>query len=136
MDERYAAAKRRTQEILPPQNDQPFVFGGRPPGVGNKIPRVLKELIMLAAELEGSDGEGKDGALGLLRKIAKEDLKTFAGLMARIIPLQVEQRGDMHADVIYRSVDEVRKELESRGISMEAVQMVLLGNDDGDDAES
>jgi hypothetical protein len=125
--------------VYPPHLFQPGTAvaqgAGRPKGSGNKFPLLLKELIALAAECEGSDGKGKDGILGYLRRIAKEDLKTFAMLLARIIPLQVEQRPDMSVDCVYRSVEEVRAELEHRGISMHAVRRILLGHDEHDDAD-
>jgi hypothetical protein len=39
--------------------------------------------ILLAAELEGSDGAGKDELVGFLRKVAKEDLRAFGMLLER-----------------------------------------------------
>jgi hypothetical protein len=67
----------------------------------------LKEAILLAAELEGSDGEGKDELVGFLRKVAKEDLRAFVSLLGRVLPLQVESRTDMRSEVTYRTVEEV-----------------------------
>ena len=49
----------------------------------------------------------------------------FVMLLGRVLPLQYESRSDMRAEVTYRSVAEVRKELEARGISIEAVKRVL-----------
>jgi hypothetical protein len=69
------------QEIIPPRGPgfQPGHerYGGRKPGQIGRHARLLKELILMAAELEGSDGEGRDGLLGYLRKIAREDLRVF-----------------------------------------------------------
>jgi hypothetical protein len=42
-------------------------------------------------------------------------------LLGRVLPLQVESKNDVHVEVAYRSVHEVRRELASRGISMEVV---------------
>ena len=127
---------QQEQEQKPKRGHLPTAFKpgnpGRAKGSENKIPKLLKDLIMQAGELEGSDGEGKDGMLGLLRRLAKEDLRTYAMLLARIIPLQVEARTDMRVDVVYRSVEEVRAELEERGISMEAVQRLMIEHDEKD----
>ena len=60
------------------------------PKVGsvNRATKMLKEAILLAAELEGSDGEGKDELVGFFRKAAKEDLRAFVMLLGRVLPLQ------------------------------------------------
>jgi hypothetical protein len=102
-------------------------FGGRGTGSKNRIARLLKEAVITAAELEGSDGEGKDKLVGFLRKVAKEDLRSFCGLLGRIIPVQVleEQQRDVRVEVTYRSIDEVREELENRGISIDVVHRLL-----------
>ena len=65
-------------------------FGGPKVGSVNHTTKMLKEAILLAAELEGSDGEGKDELVGFLRKVAKEDLRAFVMLLGRVLPLQVE----------------------------------------------
>jgi len=80
---------------------------------------------MMAAELEGSDQRGKDKLIGFLRRVAREDLRAFVGLLGRVIPLQVETKGNVSVDVTYRTVDEVRRELASRGISIETVQRLM-----------
>lgn len=62
---------------------------GRPKGSVNKTTTALKEAILLAAEETGEDGAGKDGLIGYLRKVAKEDIKAFASLLGKVLPLQV-----------------------------------------------
>src|SRR5262249_34135171 len=94
---------------------------GRPQGAKAKYPRILKEAILIAAELEGSDGKGKDQLVGFLRRVIKKDIRVFAYLLGRTIPYQVEGRLDVKQEVIYRSVDEVRAELMSRGIPLRVI---------------
>jgi len=89
------------------------------------MPRLLKEAIILAAELEGQNQHGKDKLVGFLRMVARQDLRSFVMLLGRVIPLQVESTGDIQAEVTYRSVDEVRRELAHRGISMDVVQRIM-----------
>jgi len=112
---------------------------GRAVGSTNKHTRVLREAILLAAELEGQDGKGKGKIVGYMRRMANEDMKAFATLLRAVIPLQIETRGsEEKAEVTYHSVDDVRRELASRGISMEIALRVMrpdLVIDDLDDDE-
>ena len=98
---------------------------GRRGGSTNKVPRALKDALILAAELEGSNHQGSGKLIGFLRMLAREDLRAFASLLGRVIPMQIENRSEVSVEVTYRSVDEVRRELESRGISMELVQKIM-----------
>ena len=108
--------------------------GGRKQGRSNKFPRVLKECLLIAAELEGSNQKGKDGLTGFLRMMAREDLKAFAQLLGRIIPLQINTKGDLRVEVHYRSIDEVRAALLERGISMaQLLPMSVIEHDDDED---
>ena len=101
---------------------------GKPRGAINKNTRLLKEAIMLAAEIEGQDGQGKGKLVGFMRKVAQEDLRAFVMLLSRIIPLQVEQKtmdDDRPKRTTYKSVDEVKRELASRGVSMELMFKIM-----------
>lgn len=98
---------------------------GRQPGSQNRYTRILKEALIIAAEEEGSDGKGKDGLTGFLRHLARTDIRAFAMLLGRAMPLQFEGRGEMQVKVTYRTIEEVRVELESRGIDMEMVQKLM-----------
>lgn len=102
-------------------------YGGRKPGSENKFPRLLKEAIMMAAELEGMDGRGRDQLVGFLRYVAREDLRGFVMLMGRVLPYQIEtkQQKDMRVEVTYKSVAQVREEMHRRGISVELVQKLM-----------
>jgi hypothetical protein len=66
---------------------------GRPKGVPNKTTQALKDAILLAAEKEGEDGKGKGKLTGYLRRVAREDVKAFSGLLGRVLPLQVTGEG-------------------------------------------
>jgi hypothetical protein len=54
-------------------------------GSPNRITQSFKEALLLAAELEGSDGKGKDGLVGYLRMHARDMPKTFLGIMQKAI---------------------------------------------------
>ena len=62
--------------------------GGRKPGTPNATPKLLKDCILMAAELSGQDGKGKGGLVGFLLRVATEDLGAFAMLLGRVVPLQ------------------------------------------------
>jgi hypothetical protein len=100
-------------------------FGGPKVESVNRATKMLKEAILLAAELEGSDGEGKDELVGFLRKVAKEDRRSFVMLLGRVLPLQAESRTDMRAEAPYRTVEEVRHEMEERGITLDVIKRIM-----------
>jgi len=120
-------------EILDPQpNSSWFKKGeprpegaGRRPGSVNGTTRILKEAAILAAELEGRDGNGQDGLVGFFRRVANEDIRSFAAILGRIIPLQAENKGDVRVEVTYDTIDQVREELEACGISIDMVKKAL-----------
>lgn len=62
---------------------------GLPSDLPKEAALQLKEAILLAAEQSGEDCQGKDGLVGYLRRIANEDIKTFSGFLAKVLPLQV-----------------------------------------------
>ena len=100
---------------------------GRKRGAINKHTRILKEAIMLAAEIEGQDGNGKGKLVGFMRKVAQEDLRAFCMLLGRVIPLQVEQRtiDETPKSTTYRSMEDVQRELASRGVSVELMFKIM-----------
>ena len=77
-----AGPVKKTGRKLPPGP-------GRPKGLQNKITRELKEAILQAAEQTGKDGQGAEGLVGYLRRVAEEDVKAFSGLLGKVLPLQV-----------------------------------------------
>lgn len=98
---------------------------GRAPGSANKVTRILKEALIVAAEQEGRDGHGAGELVGFLRRLANEDIRSFAALLGRVIPLQVEGKGDMRVEITYDTIDEVRRDLESQGINIEMLKKAL-----------
>lgn len=74
-----------------PKKPQPK--GGSRKGVPNKTTRTLKEAILLAAEQVGDDGAGADGLVGYLRRVAREDVKAFSGLLGKVLPLTIAGEG-------------------------------------------
>lgn len=63
---------------------------GRKPGAVNKFTFKLKEAIMEAAERSGRDGRGKDGAVGYLVWLSRNEPAVFGRMMEKALPTQVE----------------------------------------------
>jgi hypothetical protein len=94
---------------------------GRKKGQPNTLTRELKEAIVTAAAMHGSDGKGKDELIGYLFRLAKnKDPYLFTGLLKAIIPLQV-QMGGTPQEKPYQSAEEVRAELERRGLPQQTI---------------
>jgi len=62
---------------------------GRPKGSANKTTALLKEAIIAAAEDVGEDGNGKAQLRGYCRFLARSEPRAFAGLLGKVLPLQV-----------------------------------------------
>ena len=99
--------------------------GGRRLGSTNEVPRLLKDAIILAAELEGSNGQGSDKLLGFFRKVAREDPRGFVKLLARVPLPEENPTTEVRKEVRYKTVEEARHELVRRGITVDLVARIL-----------
>ena len=68
--------------------------GGRKKGTPNKTTSTLREAILQAAADVGEDLKGEGGLTGYLRRVATQDVKAFASLLGRVLPLQVASDPD------------------------------------------
>lgn len=66
---------------------------GRQKGTPNKTTTVLKEAILLAAADVGDEDHNGQGLRGYLKHLARVEPKSYAGLLGRVIPLQVTGEG-------------------------------------------
>lgn len=99
--------------------------GGRQKGSTNLETRLLKEALLIAAEQVGYNGKGRGGLVGFLKAVAEEDKRTFCAMLGRVIPLQLEAKGDFRFDVTYRSPAEIKREMAARGITKESFARLL-----------
>jgi hypothetical protein len=76
---------------------------GRPPGSANKVPAILKEAIIRAAELAG----GEEGLTGYLQTQANANPSVFLGLLGKVLPLQMA--GDRENPLQHIHVLEVKR---------------------------
>jgi hypothetical protein len=96
-----------TKELKSAAKRKPPAAGkGRKKGSANKTTTALKEAILLAAAQVGEDGKGKGELTGYLRRVARENVKAFSGLLGRVLPLQVtgEGGGPVQVEKIVRVV--------------------------------
>lgn len=100
-----------TLQSLPPSLELPVIGKeksklnlipgqGRPAGVVNKITRDLKEGIISAAEIVGSDGNGEGGLTGFLVDLALHHKRAFASLLVKLLPMQVNGHVGSHSTTV------------------------------------
>jgi hypothetical protein len=119
--------RKATRGTRPKRKAPSTAFKSRPEGSGRKkgqpniLTRELKEAIVTAAAMHGEDGKGKNELIGYLFRLAKnKDPYLFTGLLKAIIPLQV-QMGGTPQEKPYQSAEEVRAELERRGLPKQTI---------------
>lgn len=83
---------------------RPFAPGnkGKPRGAVSKTTKAIKEAVILAAEKVGSNGKGSGGLVGYLANLAKTEPVAFAGLLGKVLPLQIVGSGPNGEHVIAR----------------------------------
>ena len=61
----------------------------------------------MAAEQAGSDGAGKEGMVGYLKRQATENPGPFMSLLGKVLPIQVQGDGDspIVTEIVMRVVD-------------------------------
>jgi hypothetical protein len=75
---------------------------GRPKGSVNKATKAIKEMI-----LQALDEAHPDGGVAYLKKQANEQPVAFMGLLAKVMPTQVEGAGENGEHLIHTIVREV-----------------------------
>jgi len=104
---------------------------GRPAGAQNKTTRILKE--EQVGDLSGIKPkdlskkgieEGKDGLVGYLRWAAKCEPRSFMAILGRLLPMQVKV--DSFTQTVYRSVEEIQRDMERRGLNIRSFGQLLL----------
>jgi hypothetical protein len=102
--------------------------GGRKKGVPNKVTRILKEAILIAAEQEAGS------LVNYLRRCARHERNAYLTLLGKLLPLQVIK--DEYSNVVYRSVQEVNVALNGHGLSVDVIDRLKHMNVSSDDVEN
>lgn len=78
--------------------------GGRKKGTPNKTTRIMKEAAIMAAEMIGSDGKGKDGLTGYLFRQAKRFPKSYLPVLRATMPYTITGPNDGPLQVVNRNM--------------------------------
>lgn len=70
--------------------------GGRAKGTPNKVPTLLKEAILMAADSAG----GREGIAGYLKVQAQANPGPFMALLGKVLPLQITGDGDSSGAIV------------------------------------
>ena len=89
---------------------------GRKKGQQNRITRDLKEAIIMAAEMVGSNGAGKDGCAGYLAWLAKKQPQVFGMLMGKLLPMQLTGANGGPLKIEHKTKDDLLAAFKQRGL--------------------
>jgi hypothetical protein len=98
-------------------------MGGRTKGTKNKMPTILKEAIMLALHEEGSDGKGKDGVVGALRRAWKTERREVLKLAAKLLPYQITGKDGSPLQMLHSTPEQLKERFKERELPMPASLM-------------
>lgn len=107
--------------LLKPQKGQRPEGAGRQPGTPNKVTRTVKDWLLAATEKSGLDGKGKDGAIGYLVWLSRQEPVAYAALLGRVIPMQIQASvsGNVeHGGTVTLTVEQLKERLKARGLPM------------------
>lgn len=113
--------KKRNTKNLPFQKGMAKPPGsGRKPGTPNKVPTLLRDALIKAAELEGSDRNGKGELIGFLRQASRTHKGQFLTLLGRVLPLQINANFNGEVSLVnkYKDVDFKNMSLEQKQAAM------------------
>jgi hypothetical protein len=91
---------------------------GRPVGTHNRFTILVKDAIIMACEMHGQDGKGKDELVGYMFKLASEEPKSMAMLLRAVMPIHIEANVGERK---YRTEEEVRAICAEHGVPFETV---------------
>jgi hypothetical protein len=112
------------------KGDVPVPRRGSRRGVPNKYGRVLKEALLLAAEWDGEDLNGKNGVTGYCYRLAVLEPKAFAQLLGKVLPLQVNAKVDVaELREPYETIEQAEQAMYELGLQPTRIYDSLLIDD-------
>ena len=95
---------------------------GRP----NRITRDIRHGLIESAIEHGSDGKGKDGLKGFFRFLLANDLRSYAALIGRCLPLQAKIDVDSTSNVTFDAGFNVNVIAVPAGVHLSSEQQAML----------
>lgn len=92
--------------------------GGREKGTKNKITVLLKDAILRAAELEGSDRHGKGGLVGFLRQLSRKNPVVYGRLLEKLLPYQLTGKDGSPMQVVHQTKQELIERMKERNLPL------------------
>lgn len=92
--------------------------GGREKGTKNKITVLLKDAIIQAAELEGSDRKGKQGLIGFLRRLSRRNPVVYGRLLEKLLPYQLTGKDGSPMQVVHSTREQLLERMKERGLPL------------------
>jgi len=141
--------KRPPEAITPPSKGGGWVRpskkgehrAGRPAGSQNKIPKLMRDTLLVAADMGGEleehlirnpeTGEivrvtyklsGKGGLLGFCLWVMRNHPVQFFNALVKTMPMQLAIKGAVDLNVRYETEEEARRALEERGIPVQLLE--------------
>jgi|SRR5688572_20262733 len=117
--DQYPAEKRRGVNGNLVKLEKGERLGGREKGTPNRITRTVKDWLLAATEASGHDGKGKDGAIGYLVWLSRNEPVAYAALLGRVIPMQIQASlsGNVeHSGTVKLTADQLAERLKARGL--------------------
>lgn len=91
---------------------------GRKKGQVNKITPLLKEAIIMAAEAEGRDQNGKDGLIGYLRVLSRREPAVFGRLLEKLLPYQLTGKDGSPMQIEHTTKEQIIERFKERGLPL------------------
>jgi len=92
--------------------------GGREKGTKNKLTVLLKDAILQAAELEGSDRHGKGGLVGFLRMYSRKHPVVYGRLMEKLLPYQLTGKDGSPMQMVHTTREQLLERMKERGMPL------------------
>lgn len=91
---------------------------GRQKGSKNKLTVLLKDAILQAAELEGSDRHGKGGLVGFLRMYSRKHPVVYGRLMEKLLPYQLTGKDGSPMQVVHTTKQQLLDRMKEKGLPL------------------
>lgn len=93
-------------------------IAGRAKGTQNKVTVQMKEAIIMAAELEGSDRHGKGGLIGFMRKLSRRNVVVYGRLLEKLLPYQLTGKDGSPMQVVHSTREQLLERMKERGLPL------------------